>query len=644
MAFRLDGGDGMAGSAPRLTLFVVTVVFVNFGVNALQYVVAERATIGYVGPAVLFLTVMMGLQLGFFSRPGADLRSRAGYAALLVQAVVVLVPIAYYGEGWTGLQGFLAGNVLLVLRPLAGWSVFVALALLNGFGQYLISGTSLAAGYITNLTAVVGLVVYGLSRLRSLVRELHDTRAVLAGLAVARERLRFADDLHDLLGSALSAITLKIELAQRRIPRQPDGARRELTEILAISRQALADARAVASSYRELSLDDDVAVGGTRRGFRGRGPALVPRLGLAVAAAVFAGYAVNAVIFVMEADLGRGGTLVAVLCVLVSLGVVLGFFSRPSSRVRSPRGYALLAVLALVTYLPVVLFENAFLGLPGLLAGSLLLAVPGRRGIPLLLIVAVLAGGIHVLLGGDSISIGWGFLVTVNQGLVVFALSRLRAMVQDLVDARAELAELAVTRERLRFARDLHDLLGFSLSAITLKSEVAHRLVAPDPARARHELAEILLISRQALVDVRAVTSHYRELSLDEETRSATAVLAAANVKVTLRLEPCELATDVRTTFATVLREGVTNLLRHSSAENCEITISCRDELLTLEIVNDGLAPADGGAAAGAGEHLGGWGIHNLNARVADLGGTLSAGTTADDTYRLRAAIPRAHA
>src|SRR5690349_13459779 len=201
----------------------------------------------------------------------------------------------------------------------------------------------------------------------------------------------------------------------------------------------------------------------------------------------------------MEADLGRGGTLVAVLCVLVSLGVVLGFFSRPSSRLRSPLGYALLAVLALVTYLPVVLFENAFLGLPGLLAGSLLLAVPGRRGGPLFLIVAVLAGGIHVLLGGDSISIGWGFLVTVNQGLVVFALSRLRAMVQDLADARAELAELAVTRERLRFARDLHDLLGFSLSAITLKSEVAHRLVTPDPARARHELAEILRISRQAL-------------------------------------------------------------------------------------------------------------------------------------------------
>lgn len=611
---------------------MVAVVFAGFGVNALQYVAAQRATVGHVGPAVLCLAVMMALQLGFLSKPGAHVRGRWGYAALAGQAAVVLVPLPFYVQGWTGMQGFLAGSALLVLPAIAGRLVFAAVVLLNALFQYRVTGVPLEGGYIANLTTVIGLVVYGLSRLRSLVWELHETRTELADLAVARERLRFAQDLHDVLGLALSAITLKTELAHRLIPGRPEGARHELAEILDISRRALSDARAVASSYRDVSLGEDGA-----HDSRIRGPVMAPRLGRALATAVFIGYAVNATAFVLGATLSTGGRLVAEACVCASLGFVLGFFSRPASRLRSPRGYALLAALAVATYLPVVLLQNPFLGLPGLLAGSLLLVFPGRLGLLLFLLVAGTASGAHVLLGGDSLSIAWGFLVTMNHGVVVFALSRLRSMVQALSDARADLAELAVTRERLRFARDLHDLLGFSLSAIALKSELAHRLVDLDPARAGAELAGILDVSRQALTDVRAVTSHYRELALEEETRFASAVLAAADINVTLRLEPCELAPDVRTTFATVLREGVTNLVRHSSAENCEITLVCRDDLLTLEIVNDGIVPNGGGT----GKPSAGWGIPNLSARVADLGGTLSAGTTADNTYRLRAAIPR---
>jgi signal transduction histidine kinase len=88
----------------------------------------------------------------------------------------------------------------------------------------------------------------------------------------------------------------------------------------------------------------------------------------------------------------------------------------------------------------------------------------------------------------------------------------------------------------------------------------------------------------------------------------------------------------VRTTLATVLREGVTNVLRHSRAERCQVTLACRDGLLTLEIVNDGLAPAEPGG--------GGWGIRNLRARVAGLGGTLLAEATDEGTYRLLAQIP----
>ncbi len=765
-----DSRAGAAGLAPRLALLVVTVVFSGFVVNAFQYVVAEDASFAHVAPAAVCLAVMMVLQLGFFSNPAADVRGRRGYAALLVQAAVVLGPIALYGEGWTGMQGFLAGDALLVLRPLAGWLVFAAVAVANGIVQYRITDAPLETVYIANLTAVVGLVVYGLSRLRSLVQELDDARSALAGHAVARERLRFARDLHDLLGFSLSAITLKTELTHRLVPRMPDRARRELAEILDISRQALSDVRAVASSYRELSLDDEMAssrsvltaaevvvtmkcdrgdlptrtrtvlatvlregvtnllrhskaeqcditvtrddravsieivndgvretdepvdhgngidnltsrvegLGGvltagpgpdetyrlhatiplhgddededdvpaTTRSKRKRlehGHAMAPRLGQVIATAVFCGYAINATVFVVAARMDLLGKVLAEACVLVSLGLVLGFFSRPTSNPRSPLGYALLAVLAVATYLPVVVFENPFLGLPGLLAGSLLLALPARFGLPFFLAVMASMAGAQYLLGGDSINVTYGVLVTINHGLVVFALSRLRTMVQDLYEARSELADLAVTRERLRFARDLHDLLGFSLSAITLKSELAHRLVSKDPSRAQQELSGIIDISRQALADVRAVASSYRELSLDEESVSARALLTAANINVTLRLEPCELTPDVRTALATVLREGVTNLLRHSRAENCEITLAHDGDRLTMRIVNDGLMPAGTPSRARVVAAViggGGSGIPNLTARVSDVGGTLKAGATEDNTYRLQAEIP----
>jgi signal transduction histidine kinase len=155
--------------------------------------------------------------------------------------------------------------------------------------------------------------------------------------------------------------------------------------------------------------------------------------------------------------------------------------------------------------------------MPGLLAGSLLLALPAGVALPLFLVVVAAHGGAHLLLGGGSIDVTWGVLVTINQGVVVFALTRLRSTIQDLHDARSELADLAVTRERLRFARDLHGLLGVALSAITLRAELSHRLVDRDPAQAQQELSGILDTSRQALADVRAVAASYRELSLEED-------------------------------------------------------------------------------------------------------------------------------
>ncbi|CAM5724203.1 hypothetical protein SALBM311S_00537 [Streptomyces alboniger] len=151
---------------------------------------------------------------------------------------------------------------------------------------------------------------------------------------------------------------------------------------------------------------------------------------------------------------------------------------------------------------------------------------------------------------------------------------------------------MAVAGERLRFARDLHDLLGFGLSAITLKSELTFRLVATRPERAREELVGILQISRQALADVRSVARGYREMSLDAEAASADDVLTAAEIEARIDLDCGPVSDRAGTVLATVIREGVTNVLRHSKAQHCVIEAGPASgpggPLVRLVVANDG--------------------------------------------------------
>jgi signal transduction histidine kinase len=134
---------------------------------------------------------------------------------------------------------------------------------------------------------------------------------------------------------------------------------------------------------------------------------------------------------------------------------------------------------------------------------------------------------------------------------------------------------------------------------------------------------------------VRSVASGYRELSLDAEAGSARSVLLAADVDAHIRFEHGELSAQVGTVLATVLREGVTNVLRHSKAERCEITVRQEDGRVRMDIVNDGVPPAP----TEPGPH-GGSGIDNLAVRVAALGGRLTAGVDPDGRFRLHAALP----
>lgn len=204
-------------------------------------------------------------------------------------------------------------------------------------------------------------------------------------------------------------------------------------------------------------------------------------------------------------------------------------------------------------------------------------------------------------------------------------------------DAQKDLDEdvhRAVVADRERIARDLHDLLGHSLSMITLKSEVVLRLVPHQDMSARHELTEIIATSRQALHDVRLMAHGMHRLSFADTVDSIRPTLCSLGIKLTVRIDCGPVPQDVDAVLAAVLREGVTNLLKHSKAANCRIEASGRPGYVRLAIANDGvLATANTSAPAGIG-------LGNLATRVGGLGGWFSSGIQPNSWFRLVADVP----
>ncbi|QYJ15556.1 hypothetical protein Rxycam_01380 [Rubrobacter xylanophilus DSM 9941] len=210
------------------------------------------------------------------------------------------------------------------------------------------------------------------------------------------------------------------------------------------------------------------------------------------------------------------------------------------------------------------------------------------------------------------------------------------ATVAQLRAAREELARLAVSEERLRFARDLHDLLGHSLSLITLKSELAGRLLPDTPANERvaNELRDLEGVARGALKEVREAVSGYRRLSLDEELAGACAMLEAAGISCRARKEIETLPGDTEGILTWAVREGATNVVRHSRAKGCEIRLIQDGDLIRAEVKDDGHGPS------GAGSGTGGNGLAGLAERVRASGGHFEAGPLPGGGFRLRADLP----
>ncbi len=294
-----------------------------------------------------------------------------------------------------------------------------------------------------------------------------------------------------------------------------------------------------------------------------------------------------------------------------------------------------LTAQALLTYLPITICRAEWGALAGFLAGSLLLLLPPVPGwslygvVGLSMLVPPMLDGRPAL---DSVYLSQFTLLT---GLVVYGLARITELIRVLHETQDELTQMAVTTERLRFARDLHDLLGYSLSAITLKSELVHRLIAVNPARATKEVEDVLAIARQSLDDVRSVASGFREMSLSQEVAAARSVLSAAEVVVRVDYHLTELNQAVDTVLAAVLREAVTNLLRHSRARWCGVEAGLEGERVRLSVTNDGADPDYRDPSPHSGT-----GLENLEMRLRSVGGELTVERTPAGTFQLVAYAP----
>jgi two-component system sensor histidine kinase DesK len=298
-----------------------------------------------------------------------------------------------------------------------------------------------------------------------------------------------------------------------------------------------------------------------------------------------------------------------------------------------PRRLAALTAIALVTFLPLIAIRDVWAGMQGFFAGTALLLLSGWVAWTLYAGAAVIMLVISLTAGYSDYDTTYFVLNTLVVGLVMFGLTRLSQVISYVGAKRDELAQLAVIKERMRFARDLHDLLGYSLSAITLKTELTRRLLDSNPRRAEDEFAEVLDIARQALADVRIVSSGYRNISLAKEASSITALLAATGISTQVEINCGMLEEKVDTVLATVLREAVTNMLRHSTVRNCAIEAGITGRTIWLMVANDGVP-----RSARSGRD--GGGLENLTTRLEAIGGTLIARVRDDGWFDVRAKAP----
>ncbi len=284
----------------------------------------------------------------------------------------------------------------------------------------------------------------------------------------------------------------------------------------------------------------------------------------------------------------------------------------------------LLMALTILVLLLSWSYGNSFLWLFIGVSAIAGITLPFRRAAGVVMGLTLLTLGMSIWNGEGIASADWLQIIPLvllvrGLGLDMIGFVRLSDALLQLQGARQELAHQAVTEERLRMARDLHDLLGHTLSLITLKSELAGRLLEKDPLAAAKEIQEVEREARQALHEVREAVAGYRQQTLQGELQAARQILEAAGIACSIDYDAGMFSPGVDNVLGWVVREGVTNVIRHSRAQRCLIRIISTDRYARAEVSNDGY-PGESHKSDKRGS-----GLSGLAERVAKLGGHLEA-------------------
>jgi two-component system sensor histidine kinase DesK len=355
----------------------------------------------------------------------------------------------------------------------------------------------------------------------------------------------------------------------------------------------------------------------------------------------------------------------SVLDKIVGLSLILTFsvvyvIAVPSWPLRPWYAMPALAVLAALAAATCIVFGgmgSASLWIFVSSASGLL--VPNRRwGVRVVLLVSVCyivfcyTGHVHMT---DFLS---NLLPVVFLGLAMIGLRRQLELTMELNRAREEVAQLAASEERLRLARDMHDLTGQSLSMITLKSELAARLLGrlpqgADRDRARDEVEQVAAVSRQTLHDIREAISGYRRPTLAVEIITARSALTSAGIAPDddpeLTLASGTFDPEAEAALAWSLREAVTNVVRHSGARSCHVSLASHGKAMTLTVRDDGsghahcpAADTPGSPAAHPGALAQGSGLRGMSERLSAVGGSLELRPDMHPGFCLIATVPAA--
>jgi signal transduction histidine kinase len=598
--------------------------------------------------AIAAVAVFMPLHLWHLSYGVRGERPPHSGPTLAVIAVVNVAALAAIGVSWSFMLAVLATSALVVLRP--PWSLAVLGACVvapvvvswaePGSGV----GFSSSAAYLMYSVLFRAAIQFAMVWLVAAVHQLAASRTALAADAVLEERARLQLEVRGSLERHL--VGLRDAGRRARAALAMPGMAQPLVAldgVLSQANDALRDLRTIVTETRA-ARSETAAAALVRTVRAGRSP--IGR-GLATRQAWWTLASVHALVllFPLLMCVGAFGfdsardpalavlawVLLTALTVSTSLAVARG---RPPSYPVARVVAAAALAFGLIWVFGIVWETSAWF-----VAIAAVTCLRGRPRVAIVLLapLSMLAYDTVTWVDTDDPStyaLVWNvaYWLTVSSLVVagVCASARLVRIVAELDAARDALAANAVRSERRRLSRDLHDVLGQSLTAISLKADLARRLIGADRAAAAREIGELEAVASSLAEEIEAVARDEREVAFVTEAGAAVDLLRLAGIDVTASLDVDGIAPDASAVLGFAMREGATNILRHADARTCTIHATRENGVVRLELVNDG---------AGLGRTEG-TGLQNLADRLSDLDGRVAGAALGGGRFRLRVEVP----